>query len=137
MSFVSREKIMTISGRAVKPFTARFLDEGSGFRLELTNETDQTLKSVEILAIFLKDEETPGGGPSRANIKFEAINCLRPRERAVLSHKTWIDGKPVDHNRDQLGRLTIIAGEVKPYVLDISWEDADGRSQFQRIPVGH
>jgi hypothetical protein len=137
MSFVSREKIMTINGRAVKPFTARFIDEGSGVRLELMNETDQTLKGVEILAVFLKDEETPGGGPSRASIKFEAIRCVRPREKTVLSHRTWIDGKPVDHNRDQLARLKIIAGEVKPYVLDISWEDADGRSQFQRIPVGH
>jgi hypothetical protein len=128
---------MTINGRAVKPFTARFIDEGSGVRLELMNETDQTLKGVEILAVFLKDEETPGGGPSRANIKFEAISNVRPREKTVLSHKTWIDGKPVDHNRDQLERLKIIAGETKPYVLDISWEDADGRSQFQRIPVGH
>ena len=128
---------MTINGRAVKPFTARFIDEGSGVRLELMNETEQTLKGVEILAVFLKDEETPGGGPSRVNIKFEAIKCVRPGEKTVLSHRTWIDGKPVDHNRDQLARLTIIAGEVKPYVLDISWEDADGRSQFQRIPVGH
>lgn len=128
---------MTTNGRTVKPFTARFIDEGSGVRLELMNETDQTVKGVEVLSIFLKDEETPGGGPSRANIKFEAISSLRPRERAVLSHKTWIDGKPVDNNRDQLERLKNIAGEVKPYVLDISWEDADGRSQFQRIPVGH
>lgn len=128
---------MTTNGRAVKPFTARFIDEGSGVRLELMNETDQTFKGVEILSIFLKDEDTPGGGPSRANIKFETISSLRPRERAVLSHKTWIDGKPVDNNRDQLERLKNIAGEVKPYVLDISWEDADGRSQFQRIPVGH
>jgi hypothetical protein len=132
MSFVTQEKIMT-----TKPFTARFIDEGSGVRLELLNESDQTFKRVEILAIFLKDEETPGGGPARANIKFEAISCVRPREKAVLSHRTWIDGKPVGHDHDQLARLKTIAGEVKPYVLDISWEDADGRSQFQRIPVGH
>lgn len=128
---------MTTSGRAVKPFTARFIDEGSGVRLELMNETDQTLKAVEVLSIFLKDEETPGGGPSRANIKFEAISSLRPGEKVVLSHRTWIDGKPVEQGRDQLGRLKSVAGEVKPYVLDISWEDADGRSKFQRIPVGH
>jgi hypothetical protein len=101
------------------------------------NETDQTLKVVEVLAVFLKDEETPGGGPSRANIKFGAVSSIRPGEKTVLTHKTWIDGKPVDHTRDQLGRLKIITGEVKPYVLDISWVDADGRSQFQRIPVGH
>lgn len=128
---------MTSNGRIVKPFTARLIDEGSGVRLELMNETDQTLKGVEILTVFLKDEETPGGGPSRASLKFEAISSVRPREKTVLSHRTWIDGKPVEHNRDQLARLNNIEGEVKPYVLDISWEDADGRSQFQRIPVGH
>jgi len=36
-----------------------------------------------------------------------------------------------------MGRLKVIAGEVSPYVLDISWEDAEGKARFQRIPVGH
>jgi len=36
-----------------------------------------------------------------------------------------------------LTRLKVIAGEVKPYVLDISWEDPEGKTRFQRIPVGH
>ena len=45
-----------------KPFTCRFIDIESKVMLELTNATDQTVKSVEILTIFLKDKETPGGG---------------------------------------------------------------------------
>jgi hypothetical protein len=121
-----------------KTFTARFVEaEPDNVFLELMNTTDQTLKCVEILTIFLKDEETPGGGPSRANIKFEAIKSIRPQEKIVFSHRTWIDGKPVALQQDQLERLQVIEGGVRPYVLDISWEDADGRSQFQRIPVGH
>jgi hypothetical protein len=55
----------------------------------------------------------------------------------VLSHRTWINGKPATEEQDQLGRLEIVAGAVKPYVLDISWEDVEGKTQFQRIPVGH
>ena len=128
---------MTINSKTEKPFTFEFIDEGSKVLLGLTNETDQTLKCVEVLTIFLKDEETPGGGPSQANIKFKDTECIYPKEKVVLSHRTWINGKPADPNRDQLERLKVIAGEVKPYVLDISWQDAEGKSRFQRIPVGH
>ncbi len=128
---------MTINSKTEKPFTFEFIDEGSKVLLGLTNETDQTLKCIEVLTVFLKDEETPGGGPSQAHIKFKDIESIRPKEKVVLSHRTWINGKPADPNQDQLARLKIIAGEVKPYVLDISWEDADGKSRFQRIPVGH
>jgi hypothetical protein len=120
-----------------KPFTAQFVEAGAKFRLELMNTTDQPLKSVEILTIFLKDEETPGGGPSRANIKFEGVKSVQPREKVILSHRTWIDGKPAEPYRDLLERLKVVTGGVKPYVLDISWEDADGKSRYQRIPVGH
>jgi hypothetical protein len=127
---------MSISSTA-KTFTARFVDTEPNVHLELMNTTDQTLNCVEILTIFLKDEETAGGGPSRANIKFEAIKSVRPKEKVVFSHRTWIDGKPTDLQHDQMERLQAIEGGVRPYVLDISWEDADGRSQFQRIPVGH
>ena len=47
--------------------------------------------------------------------------------------------KPPKHhkNHDQLERLKVVPGEVRPYVLDVSWEDAEGKSRFQRIPVGH
>ncbi len=127
---------MTTSYRAEKPVAVRFVDAGPGVLLELTNTTDQALKGVEILTVFLKDEETPGG-PSRAHIRFEAVKNLQPGGKAVLSHKTLVDGKTAAPAEDQLERLKVIAGEAKPYVLDISWEDADGKSRFQRIPVGH
>jgi hypothetical protein len=105
--------------------------------LELTNATDHTLKSIEILTIFLKEEETSGRGPSQAHIRFDVVASIKPREKAVLSHKTWINGKPADIDHDQLERLKIIPGVANPYVLDISWEDAEGKTRFQRIAVGH
>ena len=128
---------MTINSKTEKPFTCEFTDEGSQVLLGLTNGCDQPLKHIAVLTVFLKDEETPGGGPSQANIKFKDTECIYPQEKVVLSHRTWINGKPADANQDQLGRLKVVAGEVKPYVLDISWEDAEGKSRFQRIPVGH
>jgi hypothetical protein len=129
--------MMTINSKTEKPFTATLMDVGPEVLLELMNTTDQPLKCVEILTVFLKDEETPGGGPSRANIKFRDVECIYPKEKAVLSHRTWIDGKPVDSTHDQLRRLKVIAGQVKPYVLDISWQDTEGKTQFQRIAIGH
>jgi hypothetical protein len=54
-----------------------------------------------------------------------------------MSHRTWINGKPAAGERDLLGRLRVIAGEANPYVLDLSWQDVDGKTRFQRIPVGH
>ena len=131
------EKTTNLRDKMEKPFTARFIDTEARLRLELTNTGEETCKGVEVLAVFLKDEETPGGGPSRAHIKFDAVKSVLPKESAVLTHRTWIDGKPVDGGRDQLGRLKAVAGEAKPYVLDISWEDGEGRTRFQRIPVGH
>ncbi|MBA3767038.1 MAG: hypothetical protein H0W99_08635 [Acidobacteria bacterium] len=128
---------MTINSTTEKPFAFEFIDEGSKVLLGLTNGTDQTLKCIEVLTVFLKDEETPGGGPSQANIKFKDTECIYPKEKVVLSHRTWINGKPADPNQDQLERLKVLAGEVKPYVLDLSWEDAAGKSRFQRIPIGH
>ncbi len=128
---------MTSDSKTEKPFSFDFIDEGSNVLLELTNVTEQTLKCVEVLTVFLKDEETPGGGPSQASIKFKDTECIYPKQKVVLSHRTWINGKPVESSRDQLERLKVISGEVKPYVLDISWEDADGKSRFQRIPIGH
>jgi hypothetical protein len=128
---------MTANSKTENPFTFRFIDDRPKVLLELTNATEKTLKSIEILTVFLKDEETPGGGPSQAHIRFDAIKSMRPKEAAVLSHRTWINGKPADVNHDQLGRLKVVAGEVSPYVLDISWEDAEGKMRFQRIPVGH
>jgi hypothetical protein len=90
-----------------------------------------------VLTVFLKDEEMPAGSPSQASIKFEDVDSIRPNEKVVLSHRTWINGKPADSDRDQLNRLEVIANLVKPYVLDISWKTTEGKSRFQRIPIGH
>ncbi|HXD34873.1 MAG TPA: hypothetical protein VN643_27380 [Pyrinomonadaceae bacterium] len=95
------------------------------------------LKSVEILTIFLKDDETPGGGPSQAHIRFDPIKSMAPEETAVVSHRTWINGRPAEPEQDQIARLTLVPGKLCPYVLDISWENAAGKTQFQRLPVGH
>lgn len=120
-----------------KPFTYSFVSDEVNVLLELVNTTDRTLKSIEVLTIFLKDEATIGGGPSQAHIRFEGIKAMLPREKTVISHRTWINGKPASRENDQLARLKVIAGSMSPYVLDISWEDGDGRTRFQRIAVGH
>ena len=117
------------------PFVIRFVDTRPRMLLEITNTAASTLKSVEILTVFLKDEDPAGA--FRAHIQFDPIKCVQPNEKAVVSHRTWINGKPVSDAQDQIGRLESIAGAIKPYVLDISWEDLDGKTQFQRIPVGH
>jgi hypothetical protein len=120
-----------------KPFNFSFINDEANVALELINTTDTTLKSIEVLTIFLKDEVTVGGGPSQAHIRFEGIKAMLPREKAVVTHRTWINGKPAAQENDQLARLKVTAGVVSPYVLDISWEDGDGRTRFQRIAVGH
>ena len=128
---------MSTNLNTTKPFLFSFINTKSRLLLELTNATDETLKSIEILTVFLKDEETVGGGPSQAHIRFDPIRFMQPREKAVLSHRTWVNGRPADADHDQLERLRVVAGKVNPYVLDISWEDAEGKTRFQRIPVGH
>ena len=120
-----------------KPFTFRFIDTKPRILLELKNTADTTLRSIEILTIFLKDEEASNGVPSQSHIRFDAVKAMHPSDTAVLSHRTWIDGRPVNDERDQMERLRIIAGEFSPYVLDISWQNAEGKARFQRIPVGH
>jgi len=120
-----------------KPFIARFIDADEKVLLELTNTSDKVLNGVEILAIFLKDQGTPGGGPSRSHIKFDALKSVKPKEKAVVPHRTWIDGKPAAAGQDLMERLKVVAGEEKPYVLDISWENGEGKTRYQRIPVGH
>src|SRR6266478_9228656 len=98
-----------------KPFTFRFIDAKPRVLLELQNTTDKTYRSVEILTVFLKDEEAPDGGPSQAHIRFDAIKSMHPHDTAVVSHKTWINGRPVNDDRDQMARLKVIAGEANPY----------------------
>ena len=116
--------------------TAKFLDTKPKVLLELTNETEMTLRSVEILTVFLKSEES-AGSPSDSHIRFDAVKLILPQQTAVVSHRTWINGKPARDESDQMVRLKLIPGELKPYVLNISWQDAEGKARFQRIPVGH
>jgi len=125
-----------MSANAAKPLTFSFIEVDADVRLQLSNDADVALKCVEILTVFLKDLETPGGA-SQAHIRFEAVGSIRPKENVVLSHKTWVNGKVVDTSADLLARLKVVTGEVKPYVLDISWQDPEGKTRFQRIPVGH
>ncbi|HEV2802083.1 MAG TPA: hypothetical protein VGW12_16530 [Pyrinomonadaceae bacterium] len=119
----------------ISPLTCAFTGDGAETRLELMNASEQTLRCVEVLTVFLKDTET-SAAPSRAHIRFEAVKFIRPHETAIMSHKTLIDGKVADPVHDQLGRLKAVEGVSRPYVLDISWEDPEGKTRFQRIPVG-
>ena len=119
-----------------RTLTAKFLDTKPRMLLELTNETETTLRSVEILTVFLKGEET-ADVPCEAHIKFDTIKSMQPRQTAVVSHRTWINGQPARDERDQMARLTVLPGEPSPYVLNVSWQDAEGKARFQRIPVGH
>lgn len=127
---------MSTSNIKEKPFTFRFIDAKPRVLLELQNTTERAFRSLEILTIFLKDEETPDGGPSQAHLRFDAVKSISPKASAVVSHRTWINGTPVNDQRDQLVRLKGIAGEANPYVLDLSWKDAEGKACFQRIPLG-
>ena len=124
------------SNNSKAPLVIKFMDTQPRMLLEITNTSAKTLKSVEILTVFLKDEEGPNG-PSRAHIRFDQIKSVQPNEKAIVSHRTWINGRPASDAQDQIGRLEVVTGTTKPYVLDISWEDVDGKTQFQRIPVGH
>ena len=124
------------SNNSRAPLVIRFIDTKPRILMEITNTTARTLKSIEILTVFLKDEER-SDAPSSAHIRFDPIKCVQPNEKAVVSHRTWINGSPASDAQDQIGRLEVVAGAVKPYVLDISWEDLEGKTQFQRIPVGH
>jgi len=124
-----------MSANIAKPLTFRFIDVETDVRLELNNDADYTLKCVDILTVFLKDLET--GGPSQAHIRFDQVDSIRAKGQVVLSHKTWVNGKIAAAGADLLARLKVVLGEAKPYVLDISWQDPEGKTRFQRIPVGH
>lgn len=120
-----------------KPFTYKFVNEGSDLLLELTNATREVLKRVEILTVFLKNDEAIGWGPSQVHIRFEAVERILPAERSIMHHTIWINGKQAETKSEHLHRLQAIEGKANPYVLDISWQNAEGKTRFQRIPVGH
>lgn len=126
---------MTANNHMRKTFNFQFIDGPSKVVVELTNASETTLKSIEVLTIFLKDKETSGTGPSQAHIRFDGVKSMQPGEKTVLSHRTWINGKPADADHDQMERLKALAGQANPYALEISWEDPEGKMRFQRIPV--
>lgn len=117
------------------PFTFRFIDLESNVSLELFNECNQAVKNVEILTVVLEDEEIPDDIPPKVSISFADVKFIKSKEKVVLSHRTWIDGKPSYEKRDHLLRLKEISGQTITYVLDISWDNAEGKRRFQRIPI--
>lgn len=120
-----------------RPFSCKFINDGPNVHLELTNATKHTLKHVEILTVFLKNAESSGAGPAQVHIRFEAVESILPAEKSIVPHTTLINREAVGADRDQLQRLQEVDGTPHPYVLDISWQDVDGKTRFQRIPVGH
>src|SRR5260370_40831838 len=100
----NQEQIKIMSNKE-KPFTFRFVEAEDNFRLELTNVTDRTLKSIEVLTVFLKDEVTPGGGPSQAHIRFDAIERILPTVKSIITHRTRINRKPAANDSCLLSRL--------------------------------
>ena len=118
-----------------KTFYFKFIDAPSKVVVELTNASEKTLKSIQILTIFLKDKDTAGRRPSQTHIRFDDVKSMQPGEKTVLSHLTCIDGKPAAADHDQMERLKLVAGQANPYAFEISWVDQDGKMRYQRIPV--
>src|ERR1044072_8636097 len=87
-----------------KTFNFRFIDASSKVAVELTNASEKTLKSIEILTIFLKDNHTPGGGPSQAHIRFAGKKSMKQGKKTVLSPQPWINEKPADSDHEQMKR---------------------------------
>ena len=129
-------KAVIANNRSDKTFAFRFIETGLNVELELMNISNQSVKSIDVLTIFLKNE-TSSGGPSQVHIRFKTIEHIPALQNLVIPHTTWIDGKPVSNDLDQLSRLRDIADGPNPYVLDISWQDAEDKMRFQRIPLGH
>lgn len=86
--------------------------------------------------MFLKNDEAAAWGPSQVHIRFEGIERILPSEKSTIDHTIYINGKPID-DCDRLQQLQAVDGKDKPYVLDISWQNPEGKTRFQRIPVGH
>jgi hypothetical protein len=113
------------------------VNDGSNVLLELTNSTQETLQTVEVLTVFLKNDAAAVSGPAQVHIRFEAIERILPAEKSTMDHTIYINGKPADADCDRLRQLQAVDGKDKPYVLDISWQNPEGKTRFQRIPVGH
>lgn len=126
---------MTINDATENPFMFRFTESESKVFLELFNGCYQTLRNVEIFTVVLDDEEIIDSIPPKVSISFADLKFINSKQWIILSHKTWIDGKPTHAKHDQLSRLKAITGQAKTYVLDISWDNAEGKRRFQRIPM--
>jgi hypothetical protein len=118
-----------------KPLSVRFIDDEADVRMELSNDSDYALKSVEILTVFLKNIDV--NQPSQAHIRFAEVSSISANQNVIVSHKTWVNGRIADAGADLLANLKMVAGTANPYVLDISWQNSEGKTRFQRIPVGH
>jgi len=69
-----------------KPFTYKFVNDGSNVLLELTNATKETLKSVEILTVFLKNEKRQAGVLRRFIFDSRLSNGFyRQRDRSCIT----------------------------------------------------
>jgi hypothetical protein len=136
LHYRARKKKVSANGYMKKTFYVEFMDAYPKVVIELTNASEKTLNSIVILTIFLKDIETARYGRSHATIRFDGVKSMQPGEKKLLSHRTWIDGKPAEPDQDQMERLRLIARDANPYALEISWMEAEGKMRFERIPFG-
>jgi hypothetical protein len=67
-----------------KPFTFRFIDTKPRILLELKNTAEIALRSIEIMTIFLKNDEHVQDGGAQTQIRFDVIKSMRPGDAAVL-----------------------------------------------------
>ena len=83
------------------PLVIRFMDTKPRMLMEITNATTTTLKSVEILTVFLKDEQ--GSAAPLATFRFDPQIQFNKR-KGGCSHRTWINGRQRNDAQDQIGR---------------------------------
>ena len=81
----TQNEFMTTSSNCRTPFVIRVINKPR-MLLELTNTTEMTVKSVDILTVFLKDEST-AAGPSRAHIDAENSGVLSDRLRHTRARR--------------------------------------------------
>ena len=93
-----------------KPFTFRFIDAKPRILLELKNTAETTLRSIEILTIFLKDEEAANGVPSQAHIRFDAVKAM-----GLKNPIGQIVKRENDHDWE-------VVGVVKDFILESPFE---------------
>ena len=108
---------MTANNHIKKTFNFQFIEAPPKVVVELTNASRHTLKSIEILTIFLKDKETPGRGPSQAHIRFDGVKSMKPGEKTVLSHRTGLMENRLRLTTISMERLKLIASQANPLCI--------------------